>query len=245
MKHRVLLVRDSTKAASFCSRLRSDGIKVNAIAPTETKRIEIESSFALDAEIEWIVFTSSKAVAEFHHLIATRKIAIRKNIRFAAIGKATADKIEELFKRVDFIGNGNGSAEFAEALTGHLSGSKKILFPCTAITAGGLEDKLRQAGMDMLRLPVYETIARNAEILSGELIAGIPYHAIVYYAPSGVSAILNAQPQLKRIPSVAIGKTTAIALHNAGVDHVTISENPEEPAVYAALLKSLNGALSA
>lgn len=95
-----------------------------------------------------------------------------------------------------------------------------ILYLCGSIRRDVLPDGLTQAGFAYQELQVYQT-----ELLAPTVSWGNAQD-IVFFSPSGVRAFFqqNILPESKHV--WAIGKTTARALEDEGVNEVRIAANP-------------------
>lgn len=222
MTERLLIAKEASSVTILQERLQAEGIESIAIPPITTKTIAIQPGYRIPTKVSWIVFTSPQSVKVFHMILLKNNVIIDKQIKLAAIGKATADKVLVHFGRIEMSGDGNDGRTFGSELLKHIKNEDYILWPCAAKTAEGFEAILREAGVNMAAFPIYKTMARPCSIITAEVESGGPYTAIVYYSPSGVESLLEAVPALKTLPSVAIGNTTRQALINKGINTVII-----------------------
>jgi uroporphyrinogen-III synthase len=63
----------------------------------------------------------------------------------------------------------------------------------------------------------------------------IDLHAAIYHSPSAAQRQLHANPWLRHVPAVAVGKTTAAALQSGDHQQVIIAQSPAIAAIIAAV----------
>jgi uroporphyrinogen III methyltransferase / synthase len=163
--HRVVITRARAQAGELSAELERLGAEVH-----EFPTIEIsppEDFGPLDAAIReldsfsLIVFTSVNGVDAFlnrlrHHGLDLR--AVPRDAKVAAIGPATAERIERAGLRVDVV-----PEEYrAEALIGALDvgtlAEVRVLIPRAKVAREILPEKLREAGAEVVVPPAYESV---------------------------------------------------------------------------------------
>ncbi|HEX6708711.1 MAG TPA: uroporphyrinogen-III C-methyltransferase [Rubrobacter sp.] len=159
---RVVVTRARAQAGELSVELERLGAEVHEFPTIEIR--PPEDYGPLDAAIReldsfgWIVFTSVNGVEAFlqrlrHHGLDLR--AVPRDAKVAAIGPATAQKIEEAGLLVDVV-----PGEYrAEALIGALDvrAGERILIPRAKVAREILPEKLREAGADVIVPPAYES----------------------------------------------------------------------------------------
>ncbi|MDQ3864868.1 MAG: uroporphyrinogen-III synthase, partial [Actinomycetota bacterium] len=180
---RVLVTRARAQAGELSAELEKLGAEVY-----EFPTIEIappEDFGPLDAAIReldsfgLIVFTSVNGVEAFlkrlhHHGLDLR--AVPREAKVAAIGPATAERIEQAGLRVDVVPEEYRAEALMEALdTGRLAG-ERVLIPRAKVAREILPEKLREAGAEVVVPPAYESIpstegkqALSLRLRSGEI----------------------------------------------------------------------------
>ena len=162
---RVVVTRARAQAGELSAELERLGAEVH-----EFPTIEIcppEDFGPLDAAIRdldsfgLIVFTSTNGVDAFlnrlrHHGLDLR--AVPRDAKVAAIGPATAERIEQSGLRVDVV-----PEEYrAEALIGALDvrtlAGERVLIPRAKVAREILPEKLREAGAEVVVPPAYESV---------------------------------------------------------------------------------------
>jgi uroporphyrinogen-III synthase len=241
----VVLTRDSTGNAAWASRLKSLGAQVYSLPTIETVPFEPTSQNKIIikrlSDFEWLVFTSATSVRYFCGLLDTlesRWPLIGPKI--AAIGTQTAHLIEQNGFQVDFQPTRSSGTALGEELT-PVQG-KRILIPRSDIASGDLAKLLSKRGGKVTTLPLYTT--RITDTPDEEFLRKLNSDAIdfiVFASPSAVrgSSPRVADPSLLQIvrlmPAIAIGLSTATALHKADFRHVFTSRTPSLDGIIAVL----------
>jgi uroporphyrinogen III methyltransferase / synthase len=197
---RVVVTRARAQAGELSSQLENLGAEVH-----EFPTIEIsapESFEPLDDAIrnldsfDWLVYTSVNGVEAFverlrHHGLDLR--AVPRGARIAAIGPATAERLEDVGLRVDVT-----PGEYrAEALIGALDADslagKRVLIPRAKVAREILPDKLREAGAEVVVPPAYESMpsSEGREELSLRLRSG-EIDCVTFTASSTVENFVGA-----------------------------------------------------
>jgi uroporphyrinogen III methyltransferase / synthase len=176
---RVVVTRARTQAGELSAELERLGAEVHEFPTIE---IQPPEDFGpLDAAIHeldsfgWIVFTSVNGIEAFlerlrHHGLDLR--AVPRAARVAAIGPATAQKIEEAGLRVDVVPEEYRAEALVEAIDA-LSG-ERILIPRAKVAREILPDKLRETGAEVVVPPAYESVpsTEGKEELARRLLSG-------------------------------------------------------------------------
>jgi uroporphyrinogen III methyltransferase / synthase len=195
---RVVVTRARAQAGELSAELERLGAEVHEFPTIE---IQPPEDFGpLDAAIReldsfaWIVFTSVNGVEAFlerlrHHGLDLR--AVPRGAKLAAIGPATARKIEEAGLRVDVV-----PEEYrAEALIGAIDAldGERVLIPRAKVAREILPEKLRQAGAEIVVVPAYESVPSSAgkEELSRLLLSG-EIDCVTFTASSTVENFVGA-----------------------------------------------------
>ena len=162
---RVVVTRARAQAGELSRELEALGAEV-----FEFPTIEIrppEDFGPLDGAIEdldsfdWLVFTSVNGVEAFvarlgHHGLDLR--AVPRRTRVAAIGPATAERVEGAGLRVDVTPGEYKAEALIEALACSSLEGKKVLIPRAKVAREILPEKLREAGAEVVVPPAYESV---------------------------------------------------------------------------------------
>ena len=181
---------------------------------------------ALDS-FDWLVFTSVNGVDAFverlrHHGLDLR--AVPRGAKVAAIGPATAERIEALGLRVDVVPAEYRAESLLEEITGDSLAGKRILIPRAKVAREVLPERLREAGAEVVVPPAYESrpssearedVARRLE--SGEV------DCVTFTASSTVENFVGAFGEeeavrlLRDTRVVCIGPITADTARERGI----------------------------
>jgi len=161
---RIVVTRARAQAGELSGKLERLGAEavefptIEIASPEDFGPLD-ETIHELDS-FDWLVFTSVNGVEAFverlgHHGLDLR--AVPRGAKIAAIGPATAERIERYSLRVDVM-----PAEYrAEALLEEVSGDslagKRVLIPRAKVAREVLPDRLREAGAEVVVPPAYES----------------------------------------------------------------------------------------
>jgi uroporphyrinogen III methyltransferase / synthase len=197
---RVVVTRARAQAGELSADLEKLGAKVH-----EFPTIEIsppEDFGPLDAAIRdldsfsLIVFTSVNGVEAFlkrlqHHGLDLR--ALPRAAKVAAIGPATAERIERAGLRVDVVPEEYRAEALVDALGTDSLAGERILLPRAKVAREILPEKLREAGAEVVVPPAYESVPSSdgKEELSVRLRSG-EVDCVTFTASSTVDNFVGA-----------------------------------------------------
>ena len=126
-----------------------------------------------------------------HHGLDLR--AIPRDTKVAAIGPATAQRIERAGLRVDVIPEEYRAEALIEALGAHPLGGERVLIPRAKVAREILPEKLREAGAEVVVPPAYESVpsSEGKEELSLRLQSG-EIDCVTFTASSTVENFVGA-----------------------------------------------------
>src|SRR5687768_8647624 len=162
---KVVVTRARTQAGELSAALEKLGAEVH-----EFPTIEIgppDDFGPLDAAIRdldsfgLIVFTSVNGVEAFLKRLQFHGFdlrAIPRDAKVAAIGPATAQRIEQAGLRVDVVPEVYRAEALIEALDAHPLAGERVLIPRAKVAREVLPEKLREAGAEVVVLPAYESV---------------------------------------------------------------------------------------
>ena len=178
---RVVVTRARAQAGELSRDLEKLGAEVHEFPTIEI--IPPEYFGPLDAAIRdldsfsLIVFTSVNGVEAFlkrlqHHGLDLR--ALPRDAKVAAIGPATAERIEQAGLRVDVVPEEYRAEALIEALGAHPLAGERVLIPRAKVAREVLPEKLREAGAEVVVPPAYESVpsSRGKEEVSLRLQSG-------------------------------------------------------------------------
>ncbi len=228
---RVVVTRARAQAGELSRELEALGAEVFEFPTIEIRPPEDfgpldEAIRALDS-FDWIVFTSVNGVEAFverlkHHGLDLR--AVPRSAKVAAIGPATAKRVEEAGIRVDVT-----PGEYrAEALIGALAKDslrgKRVLIPRVKVAREILPEKLREAGAEVVVPPAYESVpsSEGRERLQ-ELLENGEVDCVTFTASSTVENFVRSFGEkeagrlLSKTRVACIGPITAKTAHDCGI----------------------------
>ncbi|KAG9267548.1 uroporphyrinogen-III synthase isoform X1 [Astyanax mexicanus] len=163
------------------------------------------------------------------------------------VGKATASLVEDL--GLTSCGENSGTADVLSRLIIEREGPEiqPLLFPCGSLKREVLPTALRQNGIPLETLTVYQTsehpdLEKNITHYFTE--QGVPA-SIAFFSPSGVKFCLNtlkglAGTKLDKIKLAAVGPTTADALEAEGLRVGCTAEKPTPQHLAKGIAQTLN-----
>ena len=162
---RVVVTRARAQAGELSRELESLGAEVLEFP---TIKIQPPGDFGpLDAAIHdldsfgWIIFTSANGVAAFVERLGYHGLDLRavpRDAKLAAIGPATADAVRAAGLRVDVVPEEYRAEALLQALLDGSPAGGKVLIPRAKVAREVLPEKLREAGMEVVVPPAYETV---------------------------------------------------------------------------------------
>jgi uroporphyrinogen-III synthase len=227
---RIAVTRAAGQAAELLGLLRSRGAEALACP---TIAVEPPESFAaLDAAVraldryDWAVFTSANAVTAFAERAAAAGVAVRRVLRLAAVGRATARALAARVRAPDFV----PTTALAGALAAEINdvSGRRVLFPRGDLASDTLARGLRARGAIVEEVVAYRTVAGDGSAELARLVRTGGVDAILFMSASSVRGLRDAvrelgppetPPWLAPYPVVVcIGPETARAAREAGVD---------------------------
>lgn len=226
---RIVVTRPRDRAGSLVEALEAEGAEVVRFPTIEVTESEeaagIAGSGTLDAEYDWIIFTSAYAVRALGEAAARSGAGCR----VACVGRATSAAAVEQGWRVALVpevGTGEGLAEaLVEAGVGVGS---RILFPRAADARDAMPAALRRAGAAVEEVVVYRKSTPGAGGGPGGAQASLgAVDLVTFTSPSTVRGFVSLLGAACRsVPAVAIGPTTAAAARKAGLTVAGVAGDP-------------------
>ena len=245
---KILVTRSREQASDLSQRLRELGA-----VPIEFPTIEVippESWADADhcvegiASYDWIIFSSANGVKFFvERLLALgRDVRDLKGPRVCAIGPKTAEALEALRVRVDFVPREYRAESIFEGLRKENLKGKRVLIPRAKGARDFLPGELKRAGASVDVVEVYRTVCprENAEKVK-ELLREGAISAITFTSSSTVSnfgemvGLNEAQELTAGIPVASIGPITAEKAKDLGIETTVMAKEYTIPALVEAL----------
>lgn len=237
---RVLVTRPD--AETLASRLRDRGARP-VVVPT-IAIAELGPGGRLDAVLGeigafgWIVVTSANGARALFRRLRALSIEPPDGPRWAAVGPATAAALEAEGVRVERVPRAGTGVAIAKVL-GDLNGVR-VLLPRARIAGRDLPAALIAGGARVDDVPAYDTVIgpESSRVpLAQALDEGL--EAAVFTSGSTVEGFfrLAADPRraLSMALTVCIGRPTARALREAGVEPSAVASSPSPAAIVEAL----------
>lgn len=240
----ILVTRTSRQAASLSDRLRELGAKVPEVPTIEVVPL---ASPALDEAItqlkcyDWLMFTSVNGVDLFFR--RCKELGKKGPFpRICSIGPATSDQIRAngfpvtlepaLFQAEGIL------EEFSSRYGGDLS-QLRILLPRARVAREILPQKLRERGVQLDLIPVYETvIPRDSGRQLSAVLKRCKLDLVTLTSSSTVRNLVEMAPDFSSIQSLhyaAIGPITARTAEENGLKVVCMAEKSTIPDLVSAI----------
>lgn len=182
--------------------------------------IDIDRKIILP-KAEWVYFSSANAVKYFFELCL-----IETKFQYGCIGEATAAALFKHNIEPNFIGD-NGNLESSAKQFANLVLNKKVIFPQSDISLQTVQNYLPKEGS--INLVLYKTIFL-------ENVESIDTNVLVFTSPSNVGSYFIKNGISEKQQLIAIGKSTANALHKLGQKY-SMTENTSEEAIWKTILQ--------
>jgi uroporphyrinogen III methyltransferase/synthase len=159
---RVLVTRTRQQASALSARLQALGAEAIELPTISISlpddRAPLDRAIAEVSSYDWIIFTSVNGVGHFWEQLTGARLDARAlhGVKLAAIGPATAARLEECGLRADYIPD-EYVAEAVAAGLGNVRG-QRILLPRADIARPTLADLLRQGGATIVEVAAYRTL---------------------------------------------------------------------------------------
>lgn len=169
----------------------------------------------LDKEAH-VVFTSANAVEAL--VLFPREQARTSKWKIFCLSGKTLQEVTARFSEAQVVATARNASQLADEILRRKVDN--ILFFCGNKRRDDLPDKLTQAGITVREEILYIT-HENPERVTAL------YDAILFYSPSGVESFFSVNKIYGNTRCFAIGKTTESALHEAGIENVLVSDEPD------------------
>jgi uroporphyrinogen III methyltransferase/synthase len=230
---RIMVTRPADQAADMYRQLREQGAEVLPYPTIKTK--ECIDSVAWDKfeQIKngkkWLAFTSENCVRYFIGQFLNRYGDIRKlsEFKIAAVGIGTTNALSKFNLKTDFLPDKATVSSFTKQFCNDIDFSETTVVRIRGSLGNNiLEDKLRENGVDVLTMKVYNTETAIWQPKMKEALFEYPPNMIIFTSGSsfsGLCEILSIE-ELKQLSSnaqiVSIGPSTSkiIKSQNIKVD---------------------------
>lgn len=199
---------------------------------------------------DWVIFTSANGVVYFlERLKSLDKTAdILRGVKLAAIGPATAKKLEEVGLDVDLMPEEYRAEKVVEGLKDKGIGDKRILIPRAKIAREVLPQGLRDLGATVDVVVVYQTLLDNsfAEQVKRMLEEG-KVDIITFTSSSTVNNFfellkgIDLARALDTVSIACIGPITASTAKELGLKVNVAATEYTIPGLVGAIVKAVQG----
>jgi uroporphyrinogen-III synthase len=207
-------------------------------------RSECESVARNLDEYDWIVFTSANAVRFFEEM--TKRLSRDKaDCRVVAVGKKTAEELEQRGVSVDIIPATFSARGVLESLEDSDVHKKRFLLPLSNIARDELREGLEAKGGKVKRIEVYRTDP-NHEINGNsmqQMIERDEVDCLTFCSPSAfrffteiVGAKAVSRIIKRKIAVGAIGPTTSRAIEEAGIENIIMPRKSDVEELISAIV---------
>ena len=241
MRRRVLIARDTSRAAELIEALRAEEITAIAEPVTTIERIADAASLPDLSRVDWVAFTSVNGAEIFREILQKSGHVLPSEVRLAAVGSATAQVIRHHLRPLDIVTSGTGALKLAEALLDECCSNTNVtvLWPCARDAQRDFVKILAARGADVIEWPVYATEFIPPWLLHSRLEHPSSFDVVVFAAPSAVKSLKEAWPEAWTFTSVAIGETTADTLSKCAMTRCITSSSPRTADLVAAIKHAL------
>jgi uroporphyrinogen III methyltransferase/synthase len=229
--HQVVVTRARGQAGELSTELERLGAEVYEfptieISPPESFEPLDDAIHNLDS-FDWLVYTSVNGVEAFVERLRDWGLDLRavpRDARVAAIGPATAKRLEKAGLRVDVVPGEYRAEALIEALEAGSLAGKRVLIPRARVAREILPEKLREAGAEVVVVPAYQSVpsSEGGEELSLRLRSG-EIDCVTFTASStvenfvGVFGAEESARLLSRTRVACIGPITADTARERGL----------------------------
>lgn len=215
----IVLTRMQQDCLPWQARLAQLGAKVLCtpciMVEALTDHPSMQRARALWAQTTWIGISSPHAAQTLAAFCQTHQLVAHPNLRWAAIGPATQQRIEELWGIRAVLAQPHTAEGLAALLCTKVQADQKVILPKAMQGRTVVCEALRRRMIDVLDLVLYQT--RALSLADGPLRYPDSTHDIVFTSPSTVDGWLNRGciPSNARI--ISLGPSTSRALGKRGI----------------------------
>jgi uroporphyrinogen-III synthase len=233
MENKVQILSTGTLGKSLAEAFSQEGLGIDIIPFITTEPIqaidvqqEIEMTFL---QMATVVFTSSKAVEAVAFYLDEQE----PEWQIYCIGTSTGKLVAKYFGEAKIAGTAGDAASLA-LLIAEPGTVDKLIFFCGNHRRDELPEVLRQEGIEVDEIVVYQTIPVPHKLERS-------YHGILFFSPSAVQSFFRDNRVNPGTKLFAIGNTTAQEISKHCGNPVIVSDEPAKPAVVAKVLDYFTG----
>jgi len=242
---RVVVTRPRSSAEALRRLLVDAGARV---VECPVSRIAYCDATAVDAErlrevgrYDWIVFTSMHGVRGFSRHLSAIGLDARAlaGARIAAVGPATARRLERMGLRADLVPGEHSAAGLVAAMGDEAAG--RVLLPCGDLARDELSKGLSERGWRVDSMVVYrnEPVVPSARVRAA-LDGG--FEVVVFCSPSAVRRYVEMRLPSRGAVVACIGPTMAEAARAVGLEPQVVARRYTNEGLVAALIEHARAA---
>lgn len=228
---RVIVTRPRALCSSFSKMLEEAGAEVLEFPTIETEELEAPSRLweALEhrERYSWAAFTSAAGVRAFFHALRAKGMDMRAvaHLRFAAIGKGTADALLQVGICADYVPSSYHAAALGAGLAPLVPAGTRVLIARAQEGSPALTRELAAVGAAYDDIPVYRTIYTLPEAQEVRALLEQKNTYVAFTSASTVRGFVRGvgAPVYSAVQAVCIGEQTAKQARAYGM-RVLISE---------------------
>ncbi len=181
-----------------------------------------------------VILTSRNAIDHFFRIVEEMKVELPTTMKYFCVNEGVSlyiQKYTQLRKRKMFVGKGT-EASFLELLKKHKT--LNYLFPCSNIRKDSIPNFMDENNIQYTEAIMYNTV--NADLSD---LASVYYDILVFFSPQDISSLFANFPDFTQDDRAIAGwgKTTNVALSEAGLNNTIPAPSPESPSMVAAIEK--------
>lgn len=218
-KYRVIVTGDREDWSPWVAGSDGPEIEFQSVPVLRYERLPIEPEllerWLSQKPVEWIVFTSPRAVRFWTETLLESGYELPVETRVACLGSRTAEVANEDGYTVDFCPKEPGTDGFLEEFEKNQHPST-VLIPAAEGGRPKLKERLKQLGYEVNWVPLYRTLSKQdlSDSLTKEQLEQAD--AVVFTSPSSVDALLAQFTLPDSIQVLAIGGFTGRHLEDRG-----------------------------
>lgn len=235
---RVVVTRPYEKNREFCKKISCLGGEAVADPCIKTEYNEksgLPSVIGRLCEFSWIVFQSSTGVDFFFEQLHKTGKDTRSlyNIKIAAIGEITAEKLSKRGIIPDLVPDKFDSGHLAQKLDSTVKNGEKVLIIKAAAGSSELENNFCRQGIVCETVEAYRTASSRTHPEFPEtenIIKNNKFDCITFASPSAVRGFKDSFPELDfgLCTAVCIGNRTAAEAEKLGMRVLTAEKSTED-----------------
>ena len=177
---------------------------------------------------DYAAFTSSNAINAFKKYVHPKGTYYVFGWEIFCLAGKTLTELSEPYAKIigKVVDTAVDAKSLAEKIIDH--GVKEIVFFCGNKRRDELPNILKEAGIKVHEVVVYETIETP-------IVATVDFDAILFFSPSAVQSFFSVNQIKKTTVCFAIGRTTASSIADFTDNKIVVSESPGQEMILASV----------